>query len=336
MAVLSAINPTLLDVVNAMNPDSSIATVAEILNQTNDIMKDIPMKEGNLPTGNQTVVRTGLPTPTWRKLYGGVQPTKSARAKVTDNCGMLEAYAEIDQALADIANNAAAFRLSEARAHIEGIAQEFADTLFYGNDASEPEAFTGLAPRFNALSTSTAKTAENVINGTGASNLTSVWLIGWGDQSAHGIYPQGSVGGLKHTDKGVVTVENVDGASGRAEMYRDHFRMDCGLSVPDWRFIVRICNLDYTALTKNAGTGADLIDLMTQALELVPETDSGSVRWGFYMNRTVRSFLRRQITNKVASSTLTMDTVAGRRVMMFEEVPVRRCDKIVNSETAVA
>ena len=63
--------------------------------------------EGNLETGNKTTVRTGLPTPTWRKLYGGIQPAKSTTAQVQDSCGMLEAYAEIDKALADLDTAAA-------------------------------------------------------------------------------------------------------------------------------------------------------------------------------------------------------------------------------------
>ena len=120
---LATNNPTLSDLGKRLDPDGSIADVIEILNQTNEILEDMTWVEGNLPTGHRTTVRTGLPQPTWRKLYGGVQPTKSTTVQVTDNCGMLEDYAEVDKALADLNGNTAAFRLSEDRAHIEGIAQ---------------------------------------------------------------------------------------------------------------------------------------------------------------------------------------------------------------------
>ena len=149
MATLSVTNPTLLDLAKATDPDGSIARVVEILNQRNEVLEDMPWMEGNLPTGHRTTVRTGLPAPTWRKLYGGVQPTKSTTVQVTDATGMLEAYAEVDKALADLNGNAPAFRLSEDRAFIEGMNQEFASTLFYGNESTEPEDFTGFAPRFN-------------------------------------------------------------------------------------------------------------------------------------------------------------------------------------------
>ncbi len=332
MATLATTHPTLLDVTKRLAPNGSIDMVAEILNETNEILDDMVWIEGNLETGHRTTIRVGLPTPTWRKLYGGVQPTKSVTAQVTDSCGMLEAYAEVDKALADINGNTKEFRLSEDRPHIEGISQELASTLFYGNEATEPEAFTGFGPRFNDQSAANggniltdAATPDNADN-------SSIWLIVWGSNTVHGIYPKGSKAGLQMTDKGQVTIENIDGSNGRMEAYRTHYRWDVGLTVRDWRYVVRI-NFDHEDLTADAATGPDLVDLMTQALELVPSLTSG--RPAFYMNRSVRSFLRRQIKNAVTNSTLTMDTVAGKRVMHFDEVPVRRVDAITNTESGI-
>jgi hypothetical protein len=331
MATLSTIHPTLLDLTKRLDPNGSIAQIGELLSQTNEVMDDMPWIEGNLTTGHRGTVRTGLPTPTWRRLYGGVQPGKSRTAQVTDACGMMEAYAEVDKALADMANNAAAFRLSEDRAHIEGMNQEFTSSLFYANEATEPEAFTGFAPRFNSLS---AENGQQIITGGGAgSDNQSIWLVVWGDD-VHGIYPKGSKAGLQHRDLGEVTIENVDGSGGRMQGYRSHYRWDCGLHVKDWRQIVRVANIDVSDLTKNAASGADLIDLMTQALERVHNLKMG--RPAFYVSRTIRSFLRRQIANKVAASTLTMETVAGKRVVMFDEVPVRRCDSLAANEAVVS
>src|SRR5690554_1339340 len=196
MATLTANNPTLLDLAKRMDPDGKIPTIVEILNETNEILLDMSWVEGNLPTGHRTVVRTGIPAPTWRKLYGGVQPTKSTTAQITDTCGMLEAYAEVDKALADLNGNTASFRLSEDRAFIEGMNQEFASTLFYGNEGTEPEAFTGFAPRFNdqaALNGGNILTSAATPDGN---DNTSIWLVVWGANTVHGIYPKGSKAGL--------------------------------------------------------------------------------------------------------------------------------------------
>lgn len=334
MSTLSAINPTLLDLTKRLDPKGKIDMIAEILNETNEILDDMSWVEGNLPTGNRTTIRTGIPEPTWRKLYGGVQPTKSTTAQITDDCGMLEDYAEVDKALADLNGNTSSFRVSEDRAHLEGMSQKMADTLIYGDSSLYPERFTGLAPRFNSL---TAENADNIILGgsvSGQTDNTSIWLVVWGPNTVHGIYPKGSKVGLQHTDKGQVTIENVDGANGRMEAYRAHYRWDVGLTVRDWRYIVRIANIDKSTLTKNAASGDDLIDLMTQAIELLPSTGSG--RPVFYCSRTVKSFLRRQMVNKVAQSTLQMDEVAGKKVMTFDGIPVRRVDVLAADEARLA
>ena len=330
MSTLVATNPTLLDVSKRLDPNGKIDSIVELMAAQNPILEDLSFQEGNLPTGHRTTVRTGLPTPTWRKLYGGVQPTKSTTAQVTDSCGMLEAYAEVDKALADLNGNSAAFRLSEDAAHIEGMAQEHASTLFYGNEGTEPEAFTGLAPRYNSLSAQNADNIIDAFSGSGG-DLTSIWLCVWGPQTGFGIYPKGSVGGLQMTDKGQVTIENVDGANGRMEGYRTHYRMDSGLTIRDWRYFVRIANIDVSELGTLANT-KNIITWMIQAAERIPQLGKG--RACFYMNRSIREKLRLGILEKV-SSNLNWESVAGKRVMTFDDIPVRRTDALISTETRV-
>lgn len=337
MATLSVINPTFADVAKHYDPDGKIAKIVEILNLTNPVLDDMVVIEGNLATGHRSTIRTGLPAPTWRKLYGGVQPSKARVAQVTDNTGMLEAYAEVDKALADLNGNTAAFRLSEDRAHIEGMNQEMASTLFYGNESTEPEAFTGLGPRFNDQA---AQNGGNILTSASTPDGTdnaSIWLIPWGEMSVHGIYPKGSQAGLQMTDKGQVTIEDVDGAGGRMEAYRTHYRWDMGLVVRDWRYIVRI-QVDAEDLTKDAATGPDLVDLMMETLDLPPAL-SGT-RPVFYANRTVLSYLRRQMANKTKSSTLSYEQLTNgfgqkRPTLMFEGIPVKRCDALTSNESGI-
>lgn len=331
MATLAVTNPTLLDLAKMSDPNGKIETIVEILNAQNEILDDMTWVEGNLVTGNRTTIRAGIPAPTWRKLYGGVQPNKGTTVQITDNTGMLEAYAEVDKALADLNGNTSAFRLVEDQAHIEGMNQEIASTLFYGNEGTAPEKFTGFGPRFNLLS---AANGENIIDagGTGTDN-SSIWLVCWSPQTVHGIIPKGSKAGLQMQDLGEVTIENVDSAGGRMQAYRSHYRWDAGLTVRDWRYVVRIANIDKSLLTKDISTGADLHDLMVRALELIPNLNMG--RCVFYVPRNIRTFLARQAINAVKSSTLTMEQLQGRRVVAFQGFPVRRVDAMSADEARV-
>jgi hypothetical protein len=332
MATLADTHPTLLDLARRTDPDGKIADIVEILNQTNEILMDMVWQEGNLTTGNRTTIRTGLPQPTWRKMYGGVQPSKSRSVQVTDNTGMLEAYGEVDKALADLNGNTAAFRLSEDRPHIEGMNQEVAQTLFYGNEGTEPEAFTGLSPRFNDKS---AANADNIIDGGGVgTDNASIWLAVWGPNTGYGIVPKGSVAGLQQQDLGEVTIENVDGAGGRMQAYRSHYRWDAGLTIRDWRYFVRIANIDRSALTADASAGANLPDLMFQAYERLPNITSGRAAW--YMDRGLVTKLRQQSANAVKNSTLSIDNVGGAMVTSFNGAPIRRVDVLSPDEALVA
>lgn len=342
MAALTATHPTLLDLKARMDDSGSIAPIIEILDQNNDILDDMVWIEGNQTTGHKTTIRSGIPEPVFRKLYGGVQPTKSRTLQIIDNCGMLESYAEIDKALADLNGNTAEWRLSEEIPFIEGFNQKLSRYAFYGNEATEPEGFTGLAPRFNSLS---AENASNIITETAGSapdnsDNSSIWLVVWGPNTAHMIYPKGSQAGLQVTDKGQVTVENVGNDtnfSGRAEMYRTHYRWDCGLTVRDWRYVSRI-QINQEDLTKDAASGPDIVDLMAQALEVIPNINSG--RAAFYCNRKVRGFLRRQLMNKTKNSTLSIEQITranGNRVhmLMYDGIPVRRCDQLTITEAGI-
>ncbi len=332
MAVLAATHPTLLDVIKRTDPDGSIATVVEILNQTNEILDDMVWIEGNLPTGHRTTVRSGLPAPTWRKLYGGVQPAKSRTVQVTDSCGMMEAYAEIDKALADLNGNTAAFRMTEELAFIEGMNQEFASTLFYGNEGTEPEAFTGFSPRFNDQS---AENGENILTSAGTpdnADNASIWLVGWGPNTVHGIYPKGSKAGLQMEDKGQVTIENIDGSGGRMEAYRNHYRWDCGLSVRDWRYIVRI-NFDLEDIVASGSSGPVLADLMGKAIRRIPSLSS--VRPAFYASREVLDAIDLQANNKSNLAFQTVEDAQGKLVTKFRGIPIRRCDALLNTESGI-
>jgi hypothetical protein len=329
MSAVGANNPTLIDLATRMEDGKIAKTIVELLNLTNEILDDQVWVEANDGSNHKTTIRSGLPSATWRQLNYGVQPSKSTTVQIKDACGMLENYAEVDKALADLNGNSAEFRMSEDRAFIEGMNQSYLSTLFYGNTASNPERFMGLAPRFNSLS---AENACNIISGGGAStDNTSIYLIVWGPNTVHGIYPKGSKAGLSMEDLGQQTL--LDAANGRYEGYRSHYKWDCGLVVRDWRYVVRIPNISIAGLTKTGSTGADLVDLMVQAAEIVPSLGMGTPV--FYCNRTVRSYLRRQVANK-SNLALQLNDVGGKTMLNLDGIAVKKCDSLLNTEAVVS
>lgn len=322
----------LADIYKRTDPNNQIAQIIEQMDKLNPILEDATVVEGNLTHGHRTTIRSGLPTATWRRFYEGVQPTKSATVQVDDTCGNLEAYSEVDKGLADMSTDVAAFRMSEASAHMEGMAQTMATTLFYGNTNTDPEQFLGIAPRF---SLTTAGNGTQIVSagGSGADN-TSIYFVTWGEQTCHLIYPKGSTGGFKYRDLGEDTKVNSDGSM--YQVYRAHFQHTVGLSVRDWRYMARVANIDISDLaTFNTGsdTSAKLIDKMTDAYYKLYKTGNGKLV--IYCNRTVAGALHKMAANK-ANMALNLTEYAGKPVTTFLGYPIRVCDAITNAEAAVS
>lgn len=325
---------TLVDWAKRLDPDGKVPEIVELLAKTNEILNDMLFMEGNLPTGHRTTVRTGLPTVAWRLLNNGITPSKSRTAQIDEACGILEAWSEVDVALAKLNGNEAAFRLSEAQAFIEAMNIEMASVLFYGNSAVNPEKFTGLAPRYSSLS---AANASHIVvgGGSGGSVNSSVWLCAWGAQSVHGIFPKGSMAGLQHNDHGEQTVTGVAGIGGsRMRAYQDQWIWNVGVALKDWRYVVRGPNIDIGNLTGQSSQ-ADVPKMMIKMSHRLPFIKLGKPV--FYMNRTVFEFLDIQrYDNVAAGGQLSFDVIDGQRVPFFRGIPIRICDALLETEAVVS
>ena len=334
MAALSTGALTLADWAKRLDPDGKVPTIVELLEQTNDILMDMRWIEGNLPTGHRTTVRTGLPAVAWRLLNQGITPSKSTTAQIDEQCGMLEAWSEVDKDLALLNGNVASFRLSEAKAFLEAMNQEVAQTLFYGNSGLAPEEFLGLSPRY---SSTTAGSGANVMSAGGAgSDNSSIWLIVWGENTLTGIFPKGSKAGLIHDDYGEVTVELTAGIAGsRMRAFQERWQWKAGLAVRDWRYAVRIANIDISNLVTES-SAADLTKLLIKATHRVPSLNVG--RAAIYMNRTCFEFFDIQGRDDSISagggfSTISVD---GKERTAFRGIPVVKCDQLLETEATVS
>ncbi|EFU6040530.1 hypothetical protein HT424_002953 [Escherichia coli] len=327
MAVKGLTALTLADWGKRIDPNGKVDKIIELLSQTNLILQDMPFVEGNLQTGHRTTVRTGLPSATWRLLNYGVKQSKSTTVQVTDSCGMLETYSEVDKSLADLNGNTAEFRLSEDRAFIEAMNQQMAQTLFYGDTSVNPQQFMGLSSRYSSLS---AGNAQNIIDGggTGTDN-TSIWLVVWGENTVHGTFPKGQKAGLQHQDLGEQTLTDPDG--GKYQGYRTHYKWDNGLTLRDWRYVVRVANIDVSNLSDPA-TAANIAKLMIRALHRIPNRGMGKPV--FYMNRSVNEALDLQSLEK-SSLAISVKETEGEWWTSLRGVPIRETDAILETEARV-
>lgn len=337
---------TFADWAKHLDANGNIDVIVELLSATNEVLRDMLVKQCNNGSVHKVSVRTGLPTLTWRKLNYGAAGGKGTVANVQDTVGMLEAFPTIDKAIADMNGNTNSFRLSQTKAWFQGASQQMAETLFYGDTTIHQERFMGLSPRYDDLS---AASAANIVDagGTGSDNL-SIWFVTWADDATYGLFPKGSKAGLQHTPvqggNGQNWVVEKDDQGHDFVVYKDWLKWDLGLSVADWRRNVRICNIDVSQLSSDLTYLKSLVGYMIEAGERTyrpagPDATGNSPdpqrpRGVWYANSTARTALRKAILEKVGVN-LTWETIAGERIMMFDGIPIRQCDALVNTESRV-
>lgn len=328
---------TLADWAKRRDPDGSTATVIELLSQTNEILEDMTFMEGNLATGHRITQRTGLPAVAYRKMNNGVPNSKSKTAQITESTAMLEGRMEVDQAEAELGGDVGGYLESESTSFTESMNQSMAQTLFYGSSTT-PQEFVGFSERYSDLN---AENGQNILDagGTGSDNC-SVWLVGWGADTVSGIYPKGSNAGLNMEDLGVGDAFDDNGNRFRA--YMSHWKWDNGLCIKDWRFAVRIANIDVSDLQNQTGTQdpaapTAIIKLLTRAFARLPRMSG--IKLSFYAPRTVNEMLRVAAQDK-SQNTLSVENATNQFgqdifTLRFMGAPVRIVDKLLTTEERV-
>lgn len=322
MTTLSAYKQlTLIEVAKRKDPDGGMAAIAEVLNETNDILQDAVWREANDTFSNKAVRRAKLPSGSWRKISEGVAYESSETLEVVDNIGMLETWAQNDVELINAFPNPAQARNDEAMAFVEGLGQTMAETMIYGNSNTTPEKFTGLAPRMASLLTTT-----NVLNegGSSGSDQTSIFVVDWGPTSVFMIYPKNSKAGLEHKDMGLDIVR--DSSGNMYEAYVDKFVWKAGMVVKNSKSIGRIANIETTG-SSNIFDEDNLITLLNRMTK-------GPGR-RIYANQTVLTQMEIRAKDKTNINYSFVDGLAPGPVLTFKGVPVREVEQILDTEGAL-
>lgn len=341
--------PNIVDWARSVDPSGTPAHIAQLLSQCNQMLKDMIWQEANMPLGHKITVGVSLPQGTWRGANSGVAFTKALNAQMQFAVAELVSYSGVDRSIAELWGNTQKYRYQQDMAHIEGMSQQVSGALIYSNENINPGQMTGFAPIYNTVNAATAYNAANVIDagGTGSAN-TSIWYINWGDTTTYGIFPKGTPSGITYEDKGDIRAL-YDANNNQFEGFTSFFRIKFGLCVNDWRYNVRVANIDTTTAGLKGTTPPDLFVLLSQAMGKTPsssrrifgadETDDPTdpkpgTMPVIYVNRTVREAMDIQaIRDK--NVLISLKDYAGEPVLGFREIPIRLVDQLLNTEARV-
>lgn len=313
-----------------LDPNGMQAKIVEILNKEMPIFEDAPWMPSNDVWQHKSTRRGTLPTGTWRKLNSGVATEISRTTEVMDAIGMLETYSETDKEYIDNMPDPMQARFTEAKAFIEGLAQTFTSAILYSNGHTNPTQIHGLAPRLNTID------SEFVWGGGGAGgDTTSIFVVTWGEDRTHMVYPKNSGAnlGITHNNKGQVTLTSATTAvpaTAQYEGYRDHFQIKGGFVSRDPRCIGRYANIETTG-SANIFDEDILLKLLGEM-----KVDGGT---RIYVNTTIYTQMRIALKDKtnVNYTQDGGDGLSGGPILRFDGIPIRKMDKriLVNDEVVV-
>ena len=295
--------------------------IAEVLSEYQEIFQDAVFREANSNTHHIHPQRLALPTGSFRNVNQGVAAEASLTKQVTENIGMLEAISNIDEALVEMSGNKTEFRAGEDAAFLEGMSQTFADAFVYGNAIADPEQINGLVTRYNALA------LANVWGCSGtAGTTTSLWAVQWGFNKVFFVYPKGHrSAGVEKEDMGRRYVKD-SGGTNEYIAWTSHFKLKLGIVVRDDRNIQRLVNIQ-------AAGAANIFnpDILVTALNHMPQRGKGAVIYG---NQTLVSQMDIDAMDK-GNVLYSPGEPYGDEVTRFRRKPIRICEAILDTETAI-
>lgn len=338
--------PTMMDFALRTTRDGKTPRIAELLSQTNYLFEDMPIKEANEKRSHRFWFRTSIPAGYWTSYYQGTPYSKSTVAESTVGMGMLTDRNQVDRRLATHEDDWKGFRAKEDEAFLMGMGQTITGTVAYGNSAVNASSFMGLTGFYNTLNP-LAQNSRNVLDGGGrGSSNTSLWLVCWSDDF-HGIAPRASAAGINYRDYSD-TRDGYDQFGNVFPAYTSEFEIATGLVPADWRWGVRLCNLDVTSAGLAGPNAPDLFTIMDDMLQLLPftppgptgnnktdaRTDMPNFRAVWYCNRTLRHFMNVQrMRNR--NVLLSLQDYDGRSTDDYRGYPIKTVDQFVNFESTV-
>lgn len=333
---------TFRDILSGRTPDGLLdKDVVEVIAKENPALDDIVWKQCSKGREDITTIRSGIPAAVFRAYYEGVQGSKGSKKQVANTCGTISSAIKIDMRLYDESADKAAFLMDEVEQHAEVMGQGTASALFYGDIADDPKGFNGFAKTFGYLTKSDSdvdEAAYYVLNGsraTGGSTamLRSIFMVGWGKKSAHGIYPQNTSMGLQRGRLVETYVADEDDSTKMLRVGIQELNWNVGLNIRDFRYCGRIANFEADAAISVTSGMPDYVELLTR---LTTRVKQEGVTPRLYMCRAVWEAMCVAFYRKTAGNAVKFADLGQRIPASLMGIGVGVCDALNVNETTVA
>lgn len=310
---------TLIELAKRHDPNGNTAELIDILSKKNPMLEEAHWEEANDLTSHTFTQIIAEPAGEWGRINKGVTFANGRTEQVKEPIAMLESASLVDVRLLERARNPEKYLAEENKMHVRGMGKTAHTGILYGNSATNPDTVNGLFNRYNLTSKS------NVIGASGTgSDVTSIAIVKWGRDGVYFTYPRGGKRIISESGPKEELIQPTAGKGYKAMV--TFFRLNFGICVADDRCFQRIANIE-SAGTSNIFDEDDVIT----ALNNIPDRENVVI----YVNPTIKTQMDIALKDKT-NVHFTIEEAWGKPTVHFQGVPVRVCEGIVNTETAIS
>lgn len=299
--------------------------------------------QANEETSHEYLKTVSKPTGSLVRYNEGAPYEVSTDRSVREQLCRIEANLRVDvRELKKSANPGAYYREKEMRT-MEGLAQTFHETLFSknsrGNMGTNPKDINGLGVRRPvssavAIGSETAATTVVTMGGSTYGSLGSIWLIKHGPEGMFLLHPRTAGKTLEVQQFANVPQYDANGYPFWADA--SNFAWEFGMGITDDMAVQRLCNIEMTGNNSFFADGTTvqkgeyaLIDM----IERLPQGNTDNA--ALYVGPRLMAQMRKRLNDK-SNMNYNMQTVWGRPMLHFMDLPIIRVDVLTADEVATS
>lgn len=312
---------TLVELAKRTDPKGNSAELINILAEKNPMLEEAHWEEANDLNSHEFTQIITEPSAGWGRINKDIPFSAGRTKQVVEPMGTLVDAFKIDDRLLAKAPNASDYLAKEAKIHLEALGKRAHAALLYGNRGADPDGITGFMTRYNSLSDT-----DSIINAGGSgADVASILVVKWGRDGAYLAYPREFGRFIREEGPKQQWLTEAGGAAGGYYAEIMTWSMSLGLCIAKPKNVQRICNIE----TSGSSNIFDPDDLVT-ALDRLDSTDGAVI----YVPRAIYTQMNINLMNK-SNTAYTREEEWGRPVLKFFGVPVKVCDQMLTTETAL-
>ena len=314
-------NMNLIEAFNREHYTGAESLLGELIQQ-NDFLRTAAVLRSNKGSLHRTLVADETRPGKVRAAYQAVAKLGGKTHIKDDPIVEYSGDSEVDVQILDSAPDPYAARASEDALCLCGFANGWNDILLNGNSST--------AGGFEGLQTRRKKIGPYCVSVGDDENLTSAYVVEFGELAFALRYAGGTTPGLQVRDNGLVKADAYDEKGNKSGYYwamSQSYKMSFGISIRQERALWRICNIDAMGTTID-----DLLSAVIRCKNKLPSKGRGAF---MYVNSDLQSRIEIGTLNKATNLT-TKEVENYGPCLFFSNVAILPMDVIETGETEVA